>query len=80
MTEDERSLDLLVAELGYQNKLMRAQNERLERELNFTTAERDGFKEALERILAVSKLALWDGRPTGTTEVGASKRPQECND
>lgn len=80
MTEDERSLDLLVAELGYQNKLMRAQNERLERELNFTTAERDGFKEALERILAVSKLALWDGRPTGTTEVGPSKRPQECND
>ena len=80
MTEDERKLDLLVAELGYRNKLMRAQNERLERELNFTTAERDGFKEALERILAVSKLALWGGRPTGTTEVGPSKRPRECND
>jgi len=80
VTEDERKLDLMVAELEHENKLMRARNERLERELNFTTAERDGFKEALERILAVSKLALWGGRPTGTTEVGPSKRPRECND
>jgi hypothetical protein len=78
--EDERNLDLMVAELETENRLMRARNERLERELNFTTAERDGFKEALERILAVSKLALWGSKPPRTGEVGPSKRREECND
>jgi hypothetical protein len=72
--EDERNLDLLVAELEHENKLMRARNERLEREINAIAAERDGFKEALERILAVSKLALWDSRPKGIGEVGPSKQ------
>jgi hypothetical protein len=72
--EDERNLDLLVAELEHENKLMRARNERLEREINAIAAERDGFKEALERILAVSKLALWDCRPKGIGEVGPSKQ------
>lgn len=74
--EDERNLDLMVAELEHENRLMRARNERLERELTAATAQRDGFKEALERILAVSKLALWDGRPQGVGEVG----PKEHDD
>ena len=59
---------------------MRSRNERLERELNFTTAERDGLKATLERILAISELAFRGSRPKGTTEVGSPKRPQECND
>ena len=80
MNEQERELDLLVAELEVENKMMRARNERLEKELEAAVADRARFKEALERILAVSKLALWGGRPMGTTEVGPSKRPQECND
>jgi hypothetical protein len=80
MTEDERNLDLLVAELGYQNKLMRAQNERLERTLEETQSERDKLRAAVERILAVSNVALWNGKPQGTGEVGSPKRPQECND
>ena len=80
MTEDERNLDLLVAELGHQNKLMRAQNERLERTLEETQSERDKLRSAVERILAVSNVALWNGKPQGTGEVGSPKRHQECND
>jgi hypothetical protein len=78
--KQQQALDPIVAELEQENRLMRARNERLERELNFTTAERDGFKDALERILAVSKLALWDGKPERVEEVGPSKRHQERND
>jgi hypothetical protein len=33
MTEQERELDLLVAELEQENRLLRARNERLESEL-----------------------------------------------
>lgn len=32
MTPDEQNLDMLVAELDYENRLLRARNERLERE------------------------------------------------
>lgn len=32
MTPDEMKLDMLVAELDYENRLLRARNERLERE------------------------------------------------
>lgn len=32
MTEEEMKLDMLVAELDYENRLLRARNERLERE------------------------------------------------
>lgn len=72
--EDERELDLMVAELETENKKMKAHNEQLRREITVIAAERDGFKEALERILAVSKLALWDSRPKGIGEVGPSKQ------
>jgi hypothetical protein len=78
MTEDERNLDLMVAELETENRMMRARNERLERELVTTTTERDRFKEALERILSVSRVALWDGQPKRTSEVGPKER--ERND
>ena len=52
MTDEERELDLMVAELETENRMMRARNERLEKELDTAVAERDRFKEALERILA----------------------------
>lgn len=80
MTDDERELDLMVAELERDNRLMKAKNERLERELDTVRTERDGLKEAVERILAVSRMALWDGRPRRTEEVGPKERTQECND
>jgi predicted RNase H-like nuclease (RuvC/YqgF family) len=80
MTDEERELDLMVAELETENRMMRARNERLEKELDTAVAERDRFKEALERILSVSRVALWDGRPQRVSEVGPQARTQECND
>jgi predicted RNase H-like nuclease (RuvC/YqgF family) len=82
MNEQERELDLMVAELETENKMMRARNERLERELDTAVAERDRFKEALERILTVSRVALWNGGTQGVKEVGpqARERVRECND
>lgn len=77
---DDRELDLLVAELDTENRMIRARNERLEKELRAATAERDRFKEAMERIIAVSSLAFWDGVPPRTEKVGAPKRVQEAND
>ena len=61
MDEETRNLDLLVGELEQENKLMRARNERLERELSAAADDRNQLKEALERILTVSRVALWDG-------------------
>ena len=80
--EDERNLDMLVAELETENRMMRARNERLERELATTTAERDQFKDALDRIIAVSRVAIWNGKPERAGEVGptALRRAQERND
>ena len=80
MNETERELDLMVAELESENRLMRARNERLEKELAIATTERDRFKEALERILAVSRVAIWNGQPQGVSQVGKKERTQECND
>ena len=70
MTEDERNLDLMVAELEQENRLMRARNERLQEELERALDETARFKVALERIIAVSKLAFRDGVPERTDEVG----------
>lgn len=72
--EDKRNLDLMVAELEQENRLMRARNERLERELNEALDANARFKVALERIIAISQLAFRDGRPQGTGEVGPSKQ------
>jgi hypothetical protein len=72
--EDERNLDLLVAELETENRLMRARNERPERELNAALDENARFKVALERIIAVSQLAFRDSRPQGIGEMGPSKQ------
>ena len=72
--EDERKLDLMVAELEQENRLMRARNERLERENEKLIDENARFKVALERIIAVSQLAFRDGRPEGVGEVGATKQ------
>jgi ADP-ribose pyrophosphatase YjhB (NUDIX family) len=70
MTEEERNLDLMVAELEQENRLMRARNERLEQELERALDETARFKVALERIIAVSKLAFRDGVPERVGEVG----------
>lgn len=70
MNDQERELDLLVAELEQENRLMRARNERLETELNRAMDENARFKVALERIIAVSMLAFRDGGPERISEVG----------
>ena len=74
MTEAERELDLMVAELELENKMMRARNERLERELAIAVAERDEFKAAVERIIAVSQLAFRNSAIRGLGKVDASKQ------
>lgn len=76
MTEDERNLDLMVAELETENRMMRARNERLQRELERALDETARFKVALERIVAVSKLAFRDGVPERVGEVGETKSVQ----
>jgi hypothetical protein len=78
--EDERNLDLMVAELEHENRLMRVTNERLQQENEQLIDENARLKVALERIIAVSQLAFRNGRSKGVGEVGPSKRPQECND
>ena len=80
MTEDERNLDPMVAELEQENRLLSARNERLERTHEEVVSARDKFKAALERILSISKVALWDGRPQGTGEVGPSKQTRHTED
>ena len=74
MTEDERNLDLMVGELEHENRLMRARNERLEQELERALDETARFKVALERIIAVSKLAFRDGVPERVGEVGTQEQ------
>jgi hypothetical protein len=75
ITDEERALDLLVAELEYENKLIRARNERLEKELTEALDEAARFKTAMARVLAVSKLAFRDGEPEGVGEVGTQAPP-----
>lgn len=60
MTEQERELDLLIGDLQRENTDLKR--------------ERDGFKEALESILAISELALWDREPQRTGEVVQAKQ------
>jgi hypothetical protein len=76
MTEDERNLDLMVAELESENRLMRARNERLQQELNAAADDRNQLKEALERILTVSRVAFRDGVSERVGEVGETKSVQ----
>ena len=73
MTEQERELDLMVAELEQENRLMRTRNERLERELAIAIAERDEFKTAVERIVSVSQLAFRNCAVKGISQVGKDK-------
>jgi chromosome segregation ATPase len=49
MTDDERELDMALAEAEQENRLLRARNERLERE-----------KQELEDILVVERMAIRD--------------------
>jgi cell division protein FtsB len=77
--EDERNLDLMVAELEQENRLMRARNERLERENDQLRDENARFKVTLERIIAVSQLAFRNGRPQGTGEVGSQEHDDKAS-
>jgi hypothetical protein len=67
----------MVAELESENRLMRARNERLQRELDQALDDNARFKVTLERIIAVSKLAFRDGVPERVGEVGA--QAQDAN-
>ena len=60
MTEQEREMDLLIGDLQRENADLKR--------------ERDEFKKALESILAVSELALWDRQPQRTGEVVQAKQ------
>ena len=80
MNEQERALDLMVAELETENRLMRARNERLEKELAQSRADLHRFQAEVERVLTVSKLALWDGAPRRTQEVGPVALRRDCKD
>ena len=80
MNEQERQLDLLVAELEAENRKMRTQNERLENELAVTRMQRDTFQTTLESILTISRVAIWNRAPDGVAEVGARARNKEIND
>jgi cell shape-determining protein MreC len=70
---NERELDLLVAELETENKMMRERNERLQRELDIALDESARFKAVLARVIAVSELAFRDGGPQRVAEVGKEK-------
>ena len=63
MDEETRNLDLMVAELGSENRMVRARNERLEQELERALDENAQFKVALATIMAVSKLYLKEDKP-----------------
>jgi|688.fasta_scaffold2238318_1 ADP-ribose pyrophosphatase YjhB (NUDIX family) len=76
MDEETRNLDLMVGELEHENRLMRARNERLQQELERALDETARFKVALERIVAVSKLAFRDGVSERVSEVGETKSVQ----
>jgi len=67
--EDEREMDLMIAELEYEHKMMRARNERLERENDELRDENARFKVALERIIAVSHLAMQIDKPQPEKEL-----------
>ena len=74
MTPEYIELDLMVAELETENKMMRARNERLERELAIAVAERDEFKTAVERIIAISQLAFRNSAIKGIGKVDTPKQ------
>ena len=80
MTDDERELDLMVAELGSEVRKVMAENATLKEELATVQAHRDGLQDALARILAISRMAIWDGEPKGVVQVGPKARVRECND
>jgi hypothetical protein len=73
--EDERELDLQVAELHSENRMLKERNAQLTEILKSTSSERYALQAALERILAVSNMALRDRESQGTGEVGQEERP-----
>jgi len=66
--EDERNFDLLVAELEYENRLMRARNERLARTLEGIQSETGKLKATVAHIVALSQLAFRGDVPQAGVE------------
>lgn len=52
-------------------------NEQRQHELTQARDDSERFQEAMERILAVSKLALWDSLPRRAEEVGPDARRKD---
>ena len=48
MTENEAKLDMLVAELDYENRLLRARNERLQQEIDALTKQLESLNKTPE--------------------------------
>ena len=60
--QDERELDLMVADL-------RSENDKLKAALGKAEEEAGQLRAALERIFAVSRMAFWDSESARTAEV-----------
>jgi hypothetical protein len=80
MTEQERELDLMVAELMNENKTLKAQNEMLQAKLERALDDTAKFQTALARILAISDVAFRHSGREAVGEVGTQAREKECND
>lgn len=77
--KDEVELDLMVAELGQENKRLKECNEQLRQALAGASATNQRLQEALESVLAVSRVALWGSGPEGVSQMGAQAREKARN-
>jgi cell division septum initiation protein DivIVA len=77
--KDEIELDLMVAELEHENKQLKDENEQLRQALAGASAANSRLQDALERILAVSRMALWGSGPEGVSQMGAQAREKTRN-
>jgi hypothetical protein len=60
MTEDERNMDLLIAELEQENRLLRARNERLEKERAWVGLTMEDKMAYIQQDLGGSRLDALD--------------------
>lgn len=73
-------LDMQLGEALRENKELRGELEQALAERDTARSNTRRLEEALERILAVSRVALWDSRPERTSQVGTQERTCEVND
>jgi len=69
MTNEERELDLMVADLMSENNQLKTDNAQLQTKLDRALDEAAKFQTALARILAISNVAFRDGAGQGVGEV-----------